>query len=174
MSILAPVRRYTTSPNTPRTTRHLLSTSTRTSAAKSRTMLHPSSLSISPGSDLETILRDASSLVETGKWKLCNSGKGLERSFKFKSFNKTWEFMSQIAAKCKKTRHHPEWSNVYNKTHIRWTTHSPEGLSGKDTYMAEFCDGVARECGEVEVESESGGEVRVEAGDCCGKKVEGS
>ncbi|SMQ48477.1 unnamed protein product [Zymoseptoria tritici ST99CH_3D7] len=140
-------------------------------------MLHPSTLSISPGSDSETVLRDTSTLIESGKWKLCNSGKGLERTFKFKTFNKTWEFMNQIAAECKKTRHHPEWSNVYNKTHIRWTTHSPEGLSGKDTYMAEFCDGVARECGEVEVESEtgegSGGEVRVEAGDCCGKKVEG-
>lgn len=60
--------------------------------------------------------------------------------------------MSEIAAECNKPqyRHHPEWSNVYNFTRVRWTTHWPEGISGKDLEMARFCDEVARRWGEVE------------------------
>ncbi|RMY44079.1 hypothetical protein D0863_16268 [Hortaea werneckii] len=71
--------------------------------------------------------------------------------------------MTAIATECKRTRHHPEWSNVYNRTQILWTTHSPAGLSRRDTQMARFCDAVAREMGEVvEEEGSEGG------GDCCG------
>ena len=59
-------------------------------------------------------------------------------------------FMNRIAAKAGEERHHPEWSNVYNKTHITWTTHRPRGLSGKDIVMARYCDDVAQEMGEVD------------------------
>ena len=81
--------------------------------------------------------------------------------------------MNTVAAECKKAKHHPEWTNVYNRTHIRWTTHSPEGLSGKDTRMARFCDGAAGEAGEVSSEPEEGknGGARVDGGDCCGQKT---
>lgn len=64
--------------------------------------------------------------------------------------------MNAVAAECKKQKHHPEWTNVFNKTHIRWTTHNPEGLSGKDTNMARFCDEAGREFGEAEPEEEVG------------------
>lgn len=87
--------------------------------------------------------------------------------------------MNTISPECVKQKHHPEWSNVYNTTFIRWTTHSPPGISGKDVQMAAFCDEKAREMGEVE--GEEGGDVgrelvdrvSVEGGDCCvpkGKK----
>lgn len=81
--------------------------------------------------------------------------------------------MSEIAAECNKPqyRHHPEWSNVYNFTRVKWTTHWPEGISGKDLEMARFCDEVARRWGEVEdgeedvVEEEEGkGEKKGEGG----------
>lgn len=64
--------------------------------------------------------------------------------------------MSEIAMECNKPqhRHHPEWSNVYNFTRVRWTTHWPEGISGKDLEMARFCDEVARRWGEVEEDGE--------------------
>lgn len=50
--------------------------------------------------------------------------------------------MNTVAAECKAQRHHPEWSNFYNKTFVRWTTHSPPGLSDKDIHMAEFCNSI--------------------------------
>ena len=57
--------------------------------------------------------------------------------------------MTKIATECKLQKHHPEWSNVYNKTRIRWTTHRPEGLSSKDVSMARYCDDAGVEFGEV-------------------------
>jgi len=86
--------------------------------------------------------------------------------------------MNLISSECSVQKHHPEWSNVYNTTFIRWTTHSPSGLSFKDISMARFCDEKAKECGEVEVvkvEGQGGDEVGRElvgrvvesSGDCC-------
>jgi 4a-hydroxytetrahydrobiopterin dehydratase len=87
--------------------------------------------------------------------------------------------MNAIAEECKVKKHHPEWSNVYNTTFIRWTTHSPPGLSVKDVEMARFCDEQAVVFGEVVPESQEGevvegdvgkelaGRVAVEGGHCC-------
>jgi hypothetical protein len=46
------------------------------------------------------------------RWYLCANGKGIRRSFHFRTFNQTWAFMEKVADKCKKERHHPEWWNV--------------------------------------------------------------
>ncbi|EMC92823.1 hypothetical protein BAUCODRAFT_77486 [Baudoinia panamericana UAMH 10762] len=94
------------------------------------------------------VTREAQRLLENG-WKACSHGQAVERHFTFKTFAKTWAFMDEVAAECKKQRHHPEWRNVYNKTHIRWTTHRPNGLSLKDTLMARFCDEAAKRHGEL-------------------------
>jgi 4a-hydroxytetrahydrobiopterin dehydratase len=58
-------------------------------------------------------------------------------------------FMNEVADECVKQRHHPEWSNVLNRTSIRWTTHRPKGLSLKDAHMARFCDEAATRHGEL-------------------------
>jgi 4a-hydroxytetrahydrobiopterin dehydratase len=81
------------------------------------------------------------------KWELSSSNKGITRHFIFSSFSKAWKFMSVIADECKLKKHHPSWSNLYNKVTVEWTTHKPEGLSIKDVEMAEFCDRAADEIG---------------------------
>ncbi|KAF4126812.1 4a-hydroxytetrahydrobiopterin dehydratase [Geosmithia morbida] len=94
----------------------------------------------------------------SGHWTLTNEGEALERSFKFKTFAKTW---------------------VYNTAFIRWTTHHPKGLSTKDLELAAACDSIARDFGELEPEPVSC-EVRsvadratTSAGDCCIPKKSG-
>lgn len=87
-------------------------------------------------------------LAPAGRWSLSAHRKGVERAFQFKTFKKTWDFMDAVAAECRREKHHPEWANVYNRTHVRWTTHRPEGLSLKDLKMAQFCDERADEFGE--------------------------
>lgn len=82
-----------------------------------------------------------------GTWELTPARKGLKRVFLFKTFNNAWKFMDTVAQECKVQRHHPEWSNLYNRVTVEWTTHRPEGLSIKDVEMAEFCDRVAGEIG---------------------------
>lgn len=67
---------------------------------------------------------------------------------------------------------------VYNTTFIRWTTHSPRGLTDKDIEMAGLCDGLARDFAEVpptkaaESSAEDGGrelvdKVAAEGAACC-------
>ncbi|EFX03320.1 pterin-4-alpha-carbinolamine dehydratase [Grosmannia clavigera kw1407] len=92
-----------------------------------------------------------------GRWSLTTSGDGIERSFQFKTFTKTWDFMTAVALQCKLKNHHPEWSNVYNTTFVRWTTHSPTpGLTRRDTELAALCDALARDFGEITVSSGEG------------------
>ncbi|RWA10203.1 hypothetical protein EKO27_g4914 [Xylaria grammica] len=115
-----------------------------------------------------------------GRWELIPSGQGLERSFRFKNFAKTWDFMTAVSLQCKLKNHHPEWSNVYNTTYIRWTTHNPEGLSAKDVELAALCDSLARDFGEVVDDGGSTAQscdlkqvanrVKSDAGDCCTPK----
>ncbi len=85
---------------------------------------------------LDALLTEAENPPHRG-WELVNEGKGIKRSFQFKTFNKTWvrrcchaplplalaptppidlsiskAFMQAVAAKCKEKNHHPEWWNV--------------------------------------------------------------
>ncbi|KAI4727023.1 transcriptional coactivator/pterin dehydratase [Aureobasidium sp. EXF-10728] len=104
----------------------------------------------SAGEDEEQLGRDATALTQgRGRWKVTNDNRGLERTFRFKTFKATWEFMNTVAAECKVQKHHPEWTNVFNKTHVRWTTHKPLGLSYKDVIMARFCDEAGSRHGEL-------------------------
>ncbi|KAI0894886.1 transcriptional coactivator/pterin dehydratase [Annulohypoxylon nitens] len=126
---------------------------------------------------LEPLLASAS---HGGRWGLIPGGEGIERSFKFKTFAKTWDFMTAVSLQCKLKNHHPEWSNVYNTTYIRWTTHNPKGLSTKDVELAAICDGLAKDFGEIIEETSSGDgscalkqvadRAVTNAGDCCTPK----
>ncbi|KAK2046560.1 transcriptional coactivator/pterin dehydratase [Colletotrichum somersetense] len=143
----------------------------------------------SQGSDEASLSATLETLLGAGRWALVNDGEAVERSFKFKNFAKTWDFMTAVSLQCKIHNHHPEWSNVYNTTFIRWTTHNPKGLSSKDLELAMICDALARDFGEVEASPAAGtaadgkGEATVScgirgladkaagtAGDCCTPK----
>lgn len=97
--------------------------------------------------------------------------------------------MTAIAEECKRKRHHPEWSNVYNTVFVRWTTHRPRdpsvspGVTEADIEMAGICDETAKEAGEV-FDTKDGEreerlisvveEVKEVAGNCCVGKKRGS
>lgn len=84
---------------------------------------------------------------------LSSGPKALQRTFKFKTFGKAWDFMTSVSIQAKLHKHHPEWSNVYNTVFVRWTTHeNPSiGVTERDVLLATKCDEIARELGEVEV-----------------------
>ncbi|KAK6220497.1 pterin 4 alpha carbinolamine dehydratase [Colletotrichum tabaci] len=124
--------------------RHQRAMST-TSAAPARAVAR-----FSKGSDEASLSSTLETLLGGGRWALVNDGEAVERSFKFKNFAKTWDFMTAVSLQCKTHNHHPEWSNVYNTTFIRWTTHNPKGLSDKDLKLAMICDALAKDFGEVE------------------------
>lgn len=73
-------------------------------------------------------------------WRLDADRDAIVRSFKFRDFVEAFGFMTRVALLAEKADHHPEWSNVYNKVEILLTTHDCDGLSTRDTALAEAID----------------------------------
>ena len=85
-------------------------------------------------SGLDTAVR------ELDGWTLVDDGNAIEREFQFKGFNAAFGFMSRVALAAERHNHHPEWSNVYNRITVRWTTHSKGGVTDLDLKLARLCD----------------------------------
>lgn len=64
----------------------------------------------------------------------------IDKNFVFEDFNEAFGFMSRIALLSEKLQHHPDWSNVYNKVHIRLSTHDAGGITELDIRMAAQID----------------------------------
>ncbi|KAJ5511564.1 Transcriptional coactivator/pterin dehydratase [Penicillium expansum] len=94
------------------------------------------------GEEVQSVLSGVQSLLveNGGLWKLTEDGLAIEREIQFPGFKQAWTFMKQVADEATKLRHHPEWTNVYNKVSVRWTTHDPKGLTKLDVVMAQVCD----------------------------------
>lgn len=68
----------------------LRTTSSRSFAVSRKAMVQASEISPSQGESIDTLVSQTTALVDSGRWKLCNNGKGLERQFKFRTFKATW------------------------------------------------------------------------------------
>lgn len=66
-----------------------------------------------------------------------HSAAGLKRSFRFADFNEAFAFMTRVALLAERMRHHPEWSNSYDRVDIVLRTHDAGGaVTEKDLAMA--------------------------------------
>ena len=65
---------------------------------------------------------------------------GIEKSFVFEDFKQAFSAMTHIAMECEVVNHHPEWSNVYNRLHIRFSTHDAGGITEADFNLAKIVD----------------------------------
>ncbi len=74
------------------------------------------------------------------RWSLGADATSMSRDFLFTDFTQAFAFMTQLALAAEKRDHHPEWSNVYNRVNITWTTHDAAGLTQLDIAMAKLCD----------------------------------
>ena len=79
---------------------------------------------------------------ELTKWDV--STNGLERSFEFDSFVQAFAFMAGAALHCERLNHHPEWSNVYAKVHVRLVTHDQNGVTDLDASLARLMEELSR------------------------------
>ena len=78
-------------------------------------------------------------LADLDGWYLVEDGTAIEAEFRFKDFNGAFGFMTRVALAAERQNHHPEWSNVYNRVTIRWTTHSEGGVTELDVKLARAC-----------------------------------
>ena len=89
--------------------------------------------------DLLTNNALAEVLADLDGWSLVEDGTAIEAEFSFKGFNAAFGFMTRVALAAERQNHHPEWSNVYNRVTIRWTTHSEGGVTELDVKLARAC-----------------------------------
>ena len=89
--------------------------------------------------DLLTNHALAEVLAKLDGWSIVDDGTAIEAEFSFKGFNAAFGFMTRVALAAERQNHHPEWSNVYNRVTIRWTTHSEGGVTELDVKLARAC-----------------------------------
>ncbi|MBE7732690.1 4a-hydroxytetrahydrobiopterin dehydratase [Devosia faecipullorum] len=75
-------------------------------------------------------------LARLDRWSYDAERDAIEREFKFADFAAAFAFMTRVALIAEKADHHPEWCNIYNKVHIRLTSHEAGGLTEKDVALA--------------------------------------
>ena len=78
-------------------------------------------------------------LADLDGWSFVEDGTAIEAEFSFKGFNAAFGFMTRVALAAERQNHHPEWSNVFNRVTIRWTTHSEGGVTELDVKLARAC-----------------------------------
>lgn len=68
-------------------------------------------------------------IIESKNWD--KSNKKLERTFKFKDFNESIDFVNKVAKIAKSQNHHPDITIKYDKVNITITDHEKGGISDK-------------------------------------------
>ncbi len=67
--------------------------------------------------------------------------KQLVKEFNFKDFKEAFEFMTKVAAIAEELKHHPEWTNIYNRVVIKLSTHDAGDIvTDKDKELAKRID----------------------------------
>ena len=63
-------------------------------------------------------------------------GNAIVKTFEFHDFIEAMSFMNQVAFYAEGLEHHPEWTNIYNKVHVRLTSHDVDGITSRDIRLA--------------------------------------
>ena len=79
-------------------------------------------------------------VAELTDWRYDELNGAISRKFAFTDFANAFSFMTEVALAAEKRDHHPDWSNVYNKVEVTWTTHDAGGLTELDIALARICD----------------------------------
>lgn len=80
-------------------------------------------------------------LAELDGWQEAAGRNAITKSFKFRSFNEAFAFMTRAALEAEKMDHHPEWFNVYNRVDVTLSTHSAGGVTELDIKLAKKMNG---------------------------------
>ena len=76
-------------------------------------------------------------------WALDDSGKEIERTYKFKNYYQTMAFVNAIAWIAHREDHHPDLEVGYNRVRVRYSTHAIGGLSENDFICAAKIDALS-------------------------------
>lgn len=69
-------------------------------------------------------------LADCPGWALRDDG--LEKTMTFESFPDAIAFVTRLAFDAEAADHHPDLTINYRRVHVRWSTHSDNGVTEKD------------------------------------------
>jgi len=76
--------------------------------------------------------RAADLLQQTAGWSLNDAATEISRTFMFKNYYETMAFVNALAWVAHREDHHPDIEVGYKRCHVRFSTHSVNGLSEND------------------------------------------
>tara|TARA_B100000676_G_C18031461_1_gene818965 strand:+ start:339 stop:683 length:345 start_codon:yes stop_codon:yes gene_type:complete len=77
---------------------------------------------------------------ELEKWGLDESAESISRTFRFRNFHETMEFVNALAWVAHREDHHPDMEVGYSQVKVHYTTHAIGGLSENDFICAAKID----------------------------------
>lgn len=77
---------------------------------------------------------------QLNEWSVIDQAHLLAKSFRFKDFKQTMEFVNKIAAIAEEEEHHPDLTVSYNTVTVELMTHAIGGLSENDFIVASKID----------------------------------
>ncbi|OAX79573.1 hypothetical protein ACJ72_06105 [Emergomyces africanus] len=111
-------------------------------------VIQPKYASATPD-ETKQLVTETNSLLDNN-WSLDEEQAGVKKTYYFKTYTKCQDFFNMVAIKSKLANHHSTMTVKFRSVNVHWTTHSPPGLSAKDTLMAKYCDEQANMLGAVD------------------------
>lgn len=71
------------------------------------------------------------------------TGEAIQRTYGFKDFIQSMEFVSRVAEQAERSQHHPDILIRYNKVTLTLSTHDAGGITAKDFELAAQADALA-------------------------------
>ena len=90
-----------------------------------------------------TALARRRELASLPGWKKVRGRDAIFKSYRFRTFNEAFGFMTRVALMAERMDHHPEWFNVYNRVDVTLATHSADGVTDLDIRLAAFIERAA-------------------------------
>ena len=81
---------------------------------------------------------------QVDSWMLIDGANLLAKSFRFKNFKQTMEFVNKVATIAEEEGHHPDMTISYGSVTIELMTHAIGGLSENDFILAAKIDEIGK------------------------------
>ena len=78
-------------------------------------------------------------LISKG-WEFSEDKICIQKTFEFKNFAEAFSWMVRVAFIAENLRHHPNWTNVYNRVEVSLSTHDVGGLTDLDLEFANLIE----------------------------------
>jgi len=112
-----------------------------------RELLEKRSVELKPGTPAMLVTEIARYLAELPGWALESDARKIAKTYEFKDFHETMEFVNALAWVIHREDHHPDLEVSYKRCRVVFWTHTVGGVSENDLICAAKIDQLVRKSG---------------------------